>query len=269
MADQYVPKIPLIVERVARVLCEQSILLHFPTATADAIEFHFDVARDKWHAKARAVITTMLSAMIDVSLGGQAMPDAPEPPYPPGDTISVGAGEASASVSVAPDAIPISIPASRPSSKTATLGPSVVQGKLFYRMLDGSTVTCNCIGEPYASRIVAACDARATQRETPIPPASNLVNRVARIVDPSAFAPNVLDPFHVRSWTLSDDQIVALQEMARQKAREIIAAMREPTEEMCREGYTAACRHDYGDTVPSSEIAPETWRAMIDAAMKE
>ena len=52
-------------------------------------------------------------------------------------------------------------------------------------------------------------------------------------------------------------------------ARAAIEAMREPTEGMNAEGYAAACEHDYGDTVPSHEIAPATWRAMIDAALKE
>ena len=33
-------------------------------------------------------------------------------------------------------------------------GPSVVQGKLFFRLLDGSSISCECIGEPYASKIV-------------------------------------------------------------------------------------------------------------------
>ncbi len=47
-----------------------------------------------------------------------------------------------------------------------------------------------------------------------------------------------------------------------------IAAMREPTQAMCEAGYAEACRHDCGHTVPHAEIAPETWRAMIDEALK-
>lgn len=44
----------------------------------------------------------------------------------------------------------------------APYGASVVNGKLFFKLLDGSTVTCECIGEPYASKIVEAC--RASSR---------------------------------------------------------------------------------------------------------
>lgn len=39
----------------------------------------------------------------------------------------------------------------------APYGASVVNGHLFFKLLDGSTISCNCIGEPYASRVVAAC----------------------------------------------------------------------------------------------------------------
>lgn len=35
------------------------------------------------------------------------------------------------------------------------VGPHVVDGHLFFRMNDGSAISCNCIGEPYASQIVA------------------------------------------------------------------------------------------------------------------
>lgn len=33
-------------------------------------------------------------------------------------------------------------------------GPYVVGGKLFFKMLDGSSISCQCIGEPYASQVV-------------------------------------------------------------------------------------------------------------------
>lgn len=33
-------------------------------------------------------------------------------------------------------------------------GPHVVNGHLFFKMPDGSTISCECIGEPYASQIV-------------------------------------------------------------------------------------------------------------------
>jgi hypothetical protein len=47
-----------------------------------------------------------------------------------------------------------------------------------------------------------------------------------------------------------------------------IQAMREPTDEMCEVGFAEACKHDSGDSAPALEIAPATFRAMIDAALK-
>ncbi len=38
----------------------------------------------------------------------------------------------------------------------APLGPSVVGGRLFFKLSDGTTIQCTCIGEPYASQIVEA-----------------------------------------------------------------------------------------------------------------
>ena len=35
------------------------------------------------------------------------------------------------------------------------IGPKVISGTLFFTLLDGSTITCECIGEPYASEITA------------------------------------------------------------------------------------------------------------------
>lgn len=34
------------------------------------------------------------------------------------------------------------------------MGPHVVQGRLFYKLLDGSILSCECIADPYASQIV-------------------------------------------------------------------------------------------------------------------
>ena len=33
-------------------------------------------------------------------------------------------------------------------------GAYVVNGKLFFRLLDGSTLTCECIADPYATKIM-------------------------------------------------------------------------------------------------------------------
>ena len=35
------------------------------------------------------------------------------------------------------------------------VGPHVVAGRLFFKMPDVSSISCECIGEPYASQIVA------------------------------------------------------------------------------------------------------------------
>ena len=40
----------------------------------------------------------------------------------------------------------------------AAPGVYVVNGHLFFRLRDGSVVSCNCVGEPYASQIKDACD---------------------------------------------------------------------------------------------------------------
>ena len=39
-------------------------------------------------------------------------------------------------------------------------GPYVVEGTLFFRLLDGSVLNCICIKEPWASKVVAACRER-------------------------------------------------------------------------------------------------------------
>lgn len=36
------------------------------------------------------------------------------------------------------------------------VGPFAVNGHLFYRVLHGSVITCECMGEPYVSAVVAA-----------------------------------------------------------------------------------------------------------------
>lgn len=39
-------------------------------------------------------------------------------------------------------------------SRPHPVGPALVQGKLFFGFPDGSSISCECIGEPFASRIV-------------------------------------------------------------------------------------------------------------------
>ena len=74
----------------------------------------------------------------------------------------------------------------------------------------------------------------------------SLVARLAKIIDPEAFG-LPLDNFG--SDYLSD------RDMAREKARAVIAAMREPTEAMAWVGR--GTNH------------ADLWRAMIDAALSE
>lgn len=45
------------------------------------------------------------------------------------------------------------------------VGASVVNGRLFFKLLDGSVISCECIKEPYASQIVAACHGELTQQQ--------------------------------------------------------------------------------------------------------
>ncbi len=42
-----------------------------------------------------------------------------------------------------------------PPSARRRLGPHVIQGRLFFQMSDASSISCTCIGEPFASQIVA------------------------------------------------------------------------------------------------------------------
>lgn len=44
-------------------------------------------------------------------------------------------------------------------------GPHIVDGKLFFKLLDGSTISCNCIGEPFAWQIVDLWQPRSTTHD--------------------------------------------------------------------------------------------------------
>lgn len=50
-------------------------------------------------------------------------------------------------------------------SQRRPYGPFVINGTLFFKLLDGSTITCECIKEPFASQVVAACRGELTQSE--------------------------------------------------------------------------------------------------------
>ena len=52
-------------------------------------------------------------------------------------------------------------------SKEKPAGVYVVQGVLFFKLLDGSTLTCNCIKDPYASKIVELFNGRNAGQERP------------------------------------------------------------------------------------------------------
>jgi hypothetical protein len=52
-------------------------------------------------------------------------------------------------------------------SKAKPAGAYVVQGVLFFKLLDGSTLTCNCIKDPYASKIMELFNGRNAGQERP------------------------------------------------------------------------------------------------------
>jgi hypothetical protein len=52
-------------------------------------------------------------------------------------------------------------------SKEKPAGVYVVQGVLFFKLLDGSTLTCNCIKDPYASKIAELFNGRNAAQERP------------------------------------------------------------------------------------------------------
>ncbi len=52
-------------------------------------------------------------------------------------------------------------------SKEKSSGVYVIQGVLFFKLLDGSTLTCNCIKEPYASKIMELFNERNAGQERP------------------------------------------------------------------------------------------------------
>ncbi len=52
-------------------------------------------------------------------------------------------------------------------SKEKPFGVYIIQGVLFFKLLDGTTLTCNCIKEPYASKIVELFNERNTGQERP------------------------------------------------------------------------------------------------------
>ena len=82
MAEENHTPVPEMVERVARILCQQTVLRNFPTATADQIAFHFDLAPAACRENARAAIEAMrepTEAMIDAiwnSLGDESASSA-------------------------------------------------------------------------------------------------------------------------------------------------------------------------------------------------
>ncbi len=50
--------------------------------------------------------------------------------------------------------------------EAAPYGPSTVDGKLFYRLLDGTTISCICIVNDYAEKVVAASRAATVEQAT-------------------------------------------------------------------------------------------------------
>lgn len=96
-----------------------------------------------------------------------------------------------------------------------------------------------------------------------------MIERVARALEPRAF--KCLDrgwvygPGHIPEHNVTGLQNAAKRaDRARVKASAAIAAMREPTEAMVKEGRLVAPMYD--DPTPPPE---DYWSAMIDAALAE
>jgi hypothetical protein len=86
---------------------------------------------------------------------------------------------------------------------------------------------------------------------------SEMIERVATAIDPWPFAPD---------YNANDDFRRYRQNVAREKARNAIAAMREPTGEMIDAGAGSVVIAGFGRF--SLEGQPsKAWRAMIDAAL--
>ena len=49
------------------------------------------------------------------------------------------------------------------------LGPHVVNGRLYFKMTDGSTISCECIADPYASQIVEMWRGARSDNEPYVP----------------------------------------------------------------------------------------------------
>lgn len=78
------------------------------------------------------------------------------------------------------------------------IGPHVVDGHLFFKMPDGSTILCECIGEPYASQIVEMWQ----YTDEPYIPTENTVRilmedwrKINRCIDDTSYA-NDADFWH-------------------------------------------------------------------------
>lgn len=82
---------------------------------------------------------------------------------------------------------------------------------------------------------------------------NEMIDRVSKVLDPDLWYPG---------QSAYDDQALN-REMSRRRARAIIRAMREPTDEMAEVGF----QHTGHPCWPKN--VKEAWRAMIDEALKE
>jgi hypothetical protein len=87
-----------------------------------------------------------------------------------------------------------------------------------------------------------------------------MIDRIAQILDYAAFLPSSVMNVATR---------LARQADARDKARQVLKAMRPATEEMLREGIAKGISRTDDDPSWDLSYAQMTWEAMIDAADRE
>lgn len=66
--------------------------------------------------------------------------------------------------------------------RATDVGPHVLNGKLFFRLFDGSSVHCTCIGDPYATQVMHACATRSPSgRDAALEEALRFIRSVAKM----------------------------------------------------------------------------------------
>jgi hypothetical protein len=138
--------------------------------------------------------------------------------------------------------------------ETWPYGPSIHSGQLFFKLLDGSTVSFRDIRGSVANQIVAACRFRE-KKEIVTGNSSEMVERVAR-----AMYKKCDDDTRRPPW---DEVDHAFRNLWLRAARIAIVEMRVPTEAMLRSDTSCGLSLNQG-----WQAQKELWQRMIDAALK-